>query len=432
MKICSVKWLVIFVVVNLMLDATAAEISDVTVRQRWPWNRLVDIDYVVTDATQAVDIAISAFNGEQPLTLDTDSLSGDLYGVTGQGTRRILWDPTQSSYTNEEVLAQFRVSLTPTPAPLYMVVDLTKEAGTEGQIEYVYSGDERLVTEGRYTNVWFGVTNDIYKTDKLVLRRVTAGSFHTGSANPPTIPVTLTRDYYIGVFELTQRQWYHVKGSYLTATFNNPVDLPYRPVDRASYNSIRGTAAQGGAGWPTNKGVYAESFIGKLRSKSGIQSFDLPTEAQWEYACRAGTTTIFNDGDPLANISGDNSHTNAWLNNLARYKFNGGWPDGQYEPPNSCSATNGTARVGSYQPNAWGIYDMHGNLWERCLDIYGAWNPSPPSDPEGPESNSNGSRVLRGSGYRYAASDCVAAARRSATLADNYYAYGFRVAIHLP
>ncbi|MDD4623349.1 MAG: hypothetical protein PHG71_08955, partial [Kiritimatiellae bacterium] len=89
------------------LNALAAEISHVTVRQRWPWSRLVDIDYVIADAPQAVDIAVSASNGGQPLVMLANGLSGDLYNVSGQGARRIIWDPTQSQYTNEEVLSQF-------------------------------------------------------------------------------------------------------------------------------------------------------------------------------------------------------------------------------------------------------------------------------------------------------------------------------------
>jgi formylglycine-generating enzyme required for sulfatase activity len=420
----------------LAFSAWAVEpsVSDVAVRQRWPWSRLVDIDYVLTcDPTQRVDIALTAHDGSAELPLPPESLTGDLYGVS-PGACRIVWDPVKTAYTNK-ILTQFSVTLAPTLAPLYMIMDLTKEAGAEGQIEYVYPGDERLETYGRFTNVWFGVTNDIYKTDKLVLRRISAGSFLTGSAHPPTIPVTLTKDYYVGVFEVTQRQWYNVKGSYFVPYFTDPDALPYRPVDRASYDTIRGTAAQGGAGWPTNTDVYADSFVGKLRAKAGGQlAFDLPTEAQWEYACRAGTASLFNDGDVSANVTGANAYTNEWLDALGRYKFNGGWPDGKTEPSptDSCGATNGTAIVGAYLPNAWGIYDMHGNLWERCLDLYAALAPNPPPDPVGPLSNADGTRVIRGSGYRYQASACTVRERRSCTQTDNYYAYGFRIAIRLP
>ncbi|MFO7936075.1 MAG: hypothetical protein R6V06_00480, partial [Kiritimatiellia bacterium] len=132
MKTHWLKTLIIVVSATLSFNALAAEISHVNVHQRWPWSRLVDIDYVIADATQTVDITLDAFNGEQPLVLDK-GLSGDLYGVSGQGARRITWDPTQSQYTNEEVLSQFSVTLTPSTPPLYMIVDLTLAPGADGQ-----------------------------------------------------------------------------------------------------------------------------------------------------------------------------------------------------------------------------------------------------------------------------------------------------------
>ena len=113
--------------VCLAFGAAAADptISDVTVRQRWPWSRLVDIDYMLTgDPTQRVAVTVKAFNGSERLNLPETSLSGDLYSVS-QGTRRIVWDPMKTVYTNQ-TLTQFRVDLAPTNPPVYMIVDLTK------------------------------------------------------------------------------------------------------------------------------------------------------------------------------------------------------------------------------------------------------------------------------------------------------------------
>ena len=105
--------------------AGAPKVSDVVVRQRWPWNGKVSIDYVLTcDDTQRVDVALAAYEGETSLALPEESLSGDLYSVA-QGMRRIVWDPSKSDYTNA-TLTQFRVTLTPTLSPVYMIVDLTK------------------------------------------------------------------------------------------------------------------------------------------------------------------------------------------------------------------------------------------------------------------------------------------------------------------
>lgn len=101
--------------------AEAPVIRDIVVRQRWPWNRRVDIDYVLDcEATQRWDVAVSAFDNDTPLDLPADSLSGEIYSVS-PGAGRIAWDPVKSGHTNA-VLPQFRVSLTPVPVPLYMVV----------------------------------------------------------------------------------------------------------------------------------------------------------------------------------------------------------------------------------------------------------------------------------------------------------------------
>ncbi|MDD4623691.1 MAG: hypothetical protein PHG71_10700 [Kiritimatiellae bacterium] len=99
----------------------SASDRDIVVRQRWPWNRRVDIDYVLDcEATQRWDVAVSAFDNDTPLDLPADSLSGEIYSVS-PGAGRIVWDPLKSGHTNA-VLPQFRVSLTPVPVPLYMVV----------------------------------------------------------------------------------------------------------------------------------------------------------------------------------------------------------------------------------------------------------------------------------------------------------------------
>ena len=176
----------------LALEARAAEITQVTVRQRWPWNRLVNLDYVLSgSSSEKTDITVSGTVGSEAVGIPESSLSGDLYGVSG-GFRRIVWDPTQTACTNNGILPDFRVTLNQTNSPVYMIVDLTNTIGTLAQVEYIYPGDSRLVTEGRYTNVWFDMTNDIaYKTDKLVLRRVHAGAFNMGTAVPPTLAVTL-------------------------------------------------------------------------------------------------------------------------------------------------------------------------------------------------------------------------------------------------
>ncbi len=364
---------------TLGVFADGPVISDVKVRQRWPWSRLVDIEYVLSShPTQRMDIAVSAFNGSEPLPLPLGSLSfsGDMCGVS-QGIRHMVWDPTKTAYTNE-TLKQFRVELTPTNIPLYMIVSLTNVVGTSPQIEYIYPGDPNLVTVGPWTNVWFDVTNHTeYKTDKLVLRRVSAGTFKMGGY-PPTVDTTLTQDFYIGVFNVTEAQWVKVMGGSST--------LSEKPKNNTSYNTIRGiTNDVPPINWPsTGFDVSPGSFLGKLRANTGFDDFDLPTEAQWEYACRAGTQSYYNDG---VSTSDRDNNTNI-LNEIAWWLYNR--PDGIAVHP-----------VGQKAANHWGLYDTLGNLWEWCRDW--STNSLPGgTDPAGPVWGTD--RELRGASYGCAAS----------------------------
>ena len=422
---------VLMAVSSMAADPT---VSQVVARQRWPWSRLVDIDYVLAcDGTQSVDVAVQAFTRNTALSLPESSLSGDLYGVS-YGAHHIVWDPTVTAYTNSGVLPEFRVTLAATNSPVYMIVDLTKTAGADGQIEYIYPGDARLETYGRWTNVWFGVTNDsTYATTKLVMRRVHAGTFKMGASVPPTISTTLTKDFYAGVFEVTQRQWELITDKN-PSRFSVPAYYAARPVEQVSYDDIRGATNEAQAvNWPvTDRTVVGTNcFLGKLRAKTGLADFDLPTDAQWECLCRAGTTTVFNDGSAAANVSDANAYTNAWLDTLGRYKFDGGYINGVTEPyPPGTSLENGTARVGSYQANAWGLYDTHGNNWELCLDWY-ADSLAGGSDPVGPMSGSY--RLRRGGSWTERAVTCRSASRLSYAKPETQtWDVGFRLVRTLP
>ncbi len=393
--------------------ADGPTVSSVVVRQRWPWSRLVDIDYMLLcEATQRCDVAVAAFDGATPLILPENSLSSDRYGLS-DGTHRIVWDPMSTAYTNSAAMAQFRIELTPTLSPLYMIVDLTNAVGTTAHVEYVYPGDARLETSGRWTNIWYGATNDTaYTTTRLVLRRIQAGTFRMQGNRT----VTLSKDYYVGIFEVTQEQWFNVMGSWPVPHYGSA-----RPVEGVTYDSIRGSSS--GTNWPSSNAVDADSFMGTLRAKSGLTTIDLPTEAQWEYACRAGTTTYYNDGEEgvvLTKLGSEeidnNGNTNRYLNVLGRYKFNG----------------SGSAVVGSYLPNNWGVYDTHGNEYEWCLDWYvSSLGTVPAVDPTGPASSTLG-RVRRGGSRNHPASSCISNNRYYYTTTGIAGWMGFRIARPLP
>ena len=217
----------------------------------------------------------------------------------------------------------------------YMVVDLS--SGSVSSLSAVPSGG------------W----TDTYKTTKLVLRKLNKGTYKMQGKSD----VTLTKQFYIGVFEVTQKQWSLLMGSNPAKNYgvaNNS------PVYYVSYNMIRGSS--NGAKWPSSSAVDSSSFMGKLRSRTGLD-FDLPTEAQWEYACRAGTTTKYYWGNTM-----DGNY--AW----------------HYD--NSSSTVHA---VGTKKANAWGLYDMSGNVKEWCLNWFGLQYGT---DPKGLSSGSN--RTTRG------------------------------------
>ncbi len=168
--------------------------------------------------------------------------------------------------------------------------------------------------------------------------------------------VTLTTGYYLQTTEVTQGQWQAVMG-------NNPSKFkgcgPDCPVENVSWED-------------------AQKFILQLNLLDSINQYRLPTEAEWEYACRAGTTTCYSWGDaPDCNKA---NYGNSPLTGQCK-----GISPGKPSP------------VGSYQANPWGVYDMHGNVWEWCEDLYGEYESAVVKDPKGPAQGIN--RCLRGGAY---------------------------------
>ena len=241
-----------------------------------------------------------------------------------------------------------------------------------------------------------GGWTDEYKTIKLVLRRIEPGSFKMLGK----YDVTLTKPFYIGVFEMTQQQYELVTG-------DKPSDSKgdMRPVTKVSYDMVRGKGE--GAKWPMSSAVDSDSFMGKLRARTGIDGFDLPTEAQWEYACRAGTTSKFNNG-------GDSEDD---LKLLGRYMRNQSDGKGGYSEKSTT--------VGSYLPNAWGLYDMHGNVYAWCLD-WGTNLSGEVKDPVGPATGEK--RVRRGGDRASDANGCTSSTRWASVPSLVTPVYGFRLA----
>ena len=334
-------------------------------------------------------------------------------GSSSVGTYTCKATNSRGSVTSQDAV----VALQTDTGGLYLVVDLSGGPTASSYPVSYLSG----VPSGGWT--------DTYKTTKLVMRKIPKGTFTMGSPSgelgrysiETQHQVTLTKDFYIGVFEVTQRQWELVMGN-RPSYFNNSSYYTTRPVEQVSYYDIRENPANSddsAVDWPNNSTVNASSFMGKLRAKTGLATFDLPTESQWEYACRAGTTTALNTGYNLTSASSDPR-----MDVAGRYWYNGGSGYSQ-----TCTTSAGTAKVGSYLPNAWGLYDMHGNVWEWCLDWYGAY-PGTVSDPSGSSSGSD--RVERGGSWYYYTSDGRSARRSYLNPSGRHLRLGFRPVRTLP
>ena len=262
-----------------------------------------------------------------------------------------------------------------------------------------------------------------YRTRLVALRRIEPGSVRMGCGpwelgyagnERPAAEVRISRPYYIGVFELTQAQWRRVAGS--------PCGLyagDDHPVESVSWERIRGRRA--GASWPASARVDEGSFLGCLRDRTCIGSWDLPTEAQWEYACRAGATNAIAPGLDLVSTGRDPG-----LDRFARYSAGvSGGPNG----------VRRHEAVGSFEPNAWGLYDMHGNVAEWCRDWYAGRSrfpagDEPEVDPAGPASGRE--RAVRGGSWFDLARLCRSASRARMAPAESNPRTGFRLVCEPP
>jgi formylglycine-generating enzyme required for sulfatase activity len=204
------------------------------------------------------------------------------------------------------------------------------------------------------------------------------GEFRMGDGQieeeKPVRKVTISKGFYMGVYQVTQSQWKAVM-NYSGSRFRGD----NLPVEMVSWTECEG-------------------FCERMRELTG-KSVRLPTEAEWEYACRAGTTTAFYTGDG-----------EAAMRQAGRYQGNSDWH---------------THPVGKLAANAWGLHDLHGNVWEWCQDWYGPYPAADQTDPRG--SDAGEGRVVRGGSWRDPAEGCRASSRGSVDPTSRFFEIGFRV-----
>ncbi len=359
-------------------DAVVPTVSNVHLEQKR--SRAVVITYTLANGPAVVTFDIQTncvVNGETQWASiggrNIDNYSGDGNClVTGDTTHRIEWHPDKSWPDHVVPAGGARAVLTawaPDSTPDYMVVDLAEQSNA--RVRYYAS-----------TNDLPGglLDNEAYRTTLLVMRRIhaknvswTMGSyFEEGrvASTEMTHQVMLTNDYYMGVFEITQGQWAMVKGTAVSAQLTNPYKRLLRPMENISTAMMResGSNTQNSEAWYPNP-PNGDSFLGVLRARTQLD-FDLPSEAQWEFAARAGHgENKWGDGSPYKRLNGTYS---------AEYLVPGRWERNQASPGTYSGGTseatpeNCTAICGSYPPNSFGLYDMHGNVYEMCLDWYKA------------------------------------------------------------
>jgi formylglycine-generating enzyme required for sulfatase activity len=370
-----------------------------------PVTRNVTVSYNLT--SEAV-VTIDVFTNGAPVEAKVlASMAGDVNRKLAAGDHMAFWRPDRC-WPGYRFDANVTARVTAWPVdnpPDFMVVDLLFPSN----VTYYASVDA----------LPYDLTNKLYKTDKLVMRKIPSKGVRWRMGAPKSAAnnnsdwckretvhyVTFTNNYYMAIFPVTHAQYRRIDG--------RPVDVDDAAIYHVAqakiyYMNLRGSKADG-YDWPiTGSSVRPDSTIGLLRSRTGIDSLDLPTEAEWEYACRAGTATDFNNG---MNLSG------TW----------------DAAPGGIAVTGSGPQIVGTKPCNNWNLYDFHGNVTEWCLDWY-LTTPYPENseqtNPTGPRSDDAGAptkRCYRG-GYYNTGNTASRSAFRNYGDPNNYVEWaGFRL-----
>ena len=401
-------------------------------------SRRVTIGYSLESEPAVVTIDILT-NGVSIGAVNTRGMYGDVHVKVepGQG-KKAYWTPTKS-WPDHVVAAGAMTAVVTAWAtnapPEWMIVNLdTVYAGRADAVKYYTSLDQS--PDGG------DISSEIYKTSRIVLKRIPAAgvpffmgspvsetghrSTSSGSLGAEELhKVVLSSDFYMAVYETTQSQYRKMYGTPKQFYFMKDGDM--RPAENLGLDLVRGQTSV----WPGESRAAAYGsvpdacFLGALRAHvGGTVMFDLPTEAQWEFACRAGTQTGLYTGEDIVDVT-----ISANLDTIGRYSGNDNEGHNTAIVGDTSVGTNAaTAVVGSFLANGFGLYDMIGNVQELCLDWSGDYA-GDALDPVGPLTGEK--RLCRGGGYCFDARYNRAAARYYQSRSNPSRATGFRICVPL-
>ncbi|MHC4666014.1 MAG: pectate lyase [Planctomycetota bacterium] len=353
----------------------AAVVSNIVTSQRTDGSRLVDIYYDLSGGEEpmTVQLVLSDNNGQSwDIVPSSVALSGDIGQLVTNGKKKhIVWDAGWEwpGVRWEQISVKI----------------IATEDSADGTVMLTLPGDVKL---------------------KMV--RIPRGIFLMGSPDSersrtedegPAHEVNINYDFYMGKYEVTQAQWKSVMD-------NNPARR-YGVGDNFPVSHVSWDACQ--------------QFVSAL-NRLDIGNFRLPSEAEWEYACRAGTQTRFYFGDALEE---DDACGDREAQGLGGDRLDYMWYCGNNSPEGAPDF--GAKPVGQKLPNAFGLYDMHGNIWEWCLDEYHSNYDGAPINGSAWQTKWGTPRVLRGGGWDYHAKKCRSAVRCGYSAARGYTFHGLRV-----
>ncbi len=307
---------------------------------------IITVD-VLTNYTENAEVKWASIGGEHFTTL-----TGDVNKViahTVDYKHNILWDPTKEDlpylrFNANEIKVEITAWATNSP-PAYWIIDLAHPA--DRSYDRYYPNAEQIPLT---------VTNILYKTDRLVMRRIPAKGVKwkmgrtTAAGNFRYHYVTFSYDYWMAIYEMTNSQFRKLNNTTTVSDNALPMSETFEnfrgdPVGDSSYN------------WPSNGHDKVGGQLATIRTTLGGIMLDYPTHSEWEFACRAGSTTKYCCGDSTSGLA-----------NVAWY----------------AKANDKGHEVGTKEPNAWGMYDMHGNVAEWTLDKCTELSADPVWDPTGP------------------------------------------------